>query len=42
VLEWHLDEDKTVERLEFWRDLNDFAVSQRGKSARSEFRSVEK
>jgi hypothetical protein len=28
-------------RLIFWRELNDYAVSQRGKSARKEFRIVE-
>jgi hypothetical protein len=27
--------------LAYWRDLNDYAVSQRGKSARKEFRIVE-
>lgn len=29
-------------RLKFWRELNDYAVSQRGKSARSEYRLVTK
>lgn len=29
------------DRLSFWRELNDYAVSQRGKSARKEFRIVE-
>lgn len=27
-----------VERLKFWRELNDYAVSQRGESARCEFK----
>ena len=27
-------------KLTFWRDLNDYAVSQRGSSARCEFRAV--
>lgn len=27
------------EKLQFWRELNDYAVSQRGESARSEFRA---
>lgn len=27
-----------VERLGFWRELNDFAVSQRGEGARCEFK----
>jgi len=26
------------DRLKFWRELNDYAVSQRGESARSEFK----
>jgi hypothetical protein len=38
TLEWDLDEDKVDERLTFWRELNDYAVSQRGESARREFR----
>jgi len=29
---------KPEERLVFWRDLNDYAISERGESARSEFR----
>lgn len=29
-------------RLKFWRDLNDYAVSQRGESARTEYRFIEK
>ncbi len=33
---------KDVEnRLSFWRDLNEFAVSQRGNGAKKEFRAVE-
>lgn len=34
-------EDKVDARLEFWRDLNDYAVSARGESARREFRVYE-
>lgn len=30
--------DRVEERLAFWRDLNDYAVSQRGPSAKSEFK----
>ena len=30
-----------TKRLEFWRGLNDYAVSQRGKAAKSEFKIVE-
>ena len=29
------------DRLRFWRELNDYAVSQRGEPARCEFRLVE-
>jgi hypothetical protein len=28
-------------RLKFWRELNEYAVSQRGKSAKKEFRYME-
>lgn len=31
-------EEHLEERLKFWRELNDYAVSQRGESAKSEFR----
>jgi hypothetical protein len=35
-------EDNAVEsKLKFWRELNDYAVSQRGASAKKEFRVVE-
>lgn len=37
-LEWDVPADKIEEKLAFWRELNDFAVSQRGESARKEFR----
>lgn len=33
--------DKIDERLKFWRELNDYAVSQRGESARKEFKVTE-
>jgi len=33
--------DKAKDRLAFWTDLNDYAVSQRGESARQEFRIKE-
>ncbi len=32
-----LDVEKAEERLKFWRELNDYAISQRGESARAEF-----
>ena len=33
-------EEKVADALVFWRSLNDYAVSQRGESARSEYRAV--
>ena len=39
-LELEVSEDKIERRLEFWRELNDYAVSQRGKSEKAEFRKV--
>lgn len=41
VFEYDVPPEKTESRLEFWRDLNDYAVSQRGESARREYRIVE-
>lgn len=41
VLESGLEEEKLENRLKFWRDLNAYAVSQRGESATREYRSVE-
>lgn len=40
-LELNIPEDKIESRLAFWRDLNDYAVSQRGKGATAEYRAVE-
>jgi hypothetical protein len=40
-LEWDVPADEVESRLAYWRDLNDYAVSQRGESARKEFRIVE-
>ncbi len=36
-LEFNLPADKIERRLKFWRELNDYAVSQRGKSATYEY-----
>lgn len=36
VLEYEVPEDQIERRLEFWRSLNDYAVSQRGERARRE------
>lgn len=41
VLEYDVPEDRREARLEFWQDLNDYAVSQRGKGAKREFRFVQ-
>jgi hypothetical protein len=40
-LELEVPEDKVERRLTFWRELSEYAVSQRGEEARSEFRAVE-
>lgn len=40
VLETSWPEDQIERRLTFWRELNDYAVSQRGESARTEYRAV--
>lgn len=32
-----VDSTRADQRLAFWRELNDYAVSQRGESARKEF-----
>ena len=39
TIDW--DVKNPEKRLEFWRDLNDYAVSERGEEARCEFRVVE-
>jgi len=39
VIDWQIAEARLGKRLAFWRDLNEYAVSQRGKPARSEFRA---
>ena len=41
VLEYEVPEDKIERRLEFWRELNDYAISQRGKGALCEYKSEE-
>ena len=39
TLELNVPNSKLAERLAFWRDLNDGAISARGESARSEYRA---
>lgn len=41
VLESNVPDDKVEDRLKFWRELNDYAVSQRGEGARSEYKAVQ-
>lgn len=40
VVDFDIPEDRVEHRLAFWRDLNDYAVSERGESARAEYREV--
>ena len=39
TLEYNVPENKIKRRLEFWRELNNYAVSQRGKEAKQEFKA---
>ena len=39
-LQLKLSKEQAEERLKFWRDLTDYAVSERGESAKSEYRVV--
>ena len=41
LLECNVSEAKIERRLEFWKELNDYAVSKRGKSAQCEYKAVE-
>jgi hypothetical protein len=41
-LESFLPDDRIDDRLEFWRDLNAYAVRERGEEAKAEFRKVPK
>lgn len=38
VLEYNISPTSSKDRLKFWKELNDYAVSQRGESARSQFK----
>jgi hypothetical protein len=40
VLEYEVPEDRIEQRLNYWRSLNDYAVSQRGEGARRECKAV--
>lgn len=41
VLDSELPPEKAESALKFWRELNDYAVSQRGTSARCEFEVIQ-
>jgi hypothetical protein len=41
LLECSVPEDKIESRLKFWRELNAYAVKERGKEAKSDFRAVQ-
>lgn len=41
VLEVGIPQERIEQRLTFWRELNDYAVSQRGEGAKSEFKTEE-
>ena len=41
VLEYDVPSERIEARMKFWRELNDYAISQRGEGARREFRAVE-
>ncbi len=39
-IEFNVPEDRIEDRLTFWRELNDYAVSARGEMAEKEFKAV--
>lgn len=41
VIDYNIPKLDVERRLKFWRELNDYAISQRGESARSEFKAEE-
>lgn len=40
LLELEVPAERVEGRIKFWRELNDYAISQRGESARKEFRAT--
>ena len=40
VLESEIAEERLSRKIEFWEEINEYAVSQRGESAKTEFRGV--
>lgn len=41
VIDWDIAPERVEDRLKFWSDLSDYAVSFRGEGARSEYRAKE-
>ena len=41
TLHSNIDKEKGKDIIEYWENLNDFAVSQRGESAKKEFKLIE-
>lgn len=41
IVDWNISSDRVERRLQFWRELNDYAISQRGESARVEYRAID-
>lgn len=40
TLDSNVEDDQVEKVLKYWKELNEYAVSQRGESARSEFRII--
>ena len=40
AVDFSIPEERVEARLKFWRELNDYAISQRGEGARSEYQAV--
>lgn len=40
VLDYAKDDAAAERKMQFWRELNDYAISQRGEGARTEFKLV--
>lgn len=40
LLELEIPAERVEDRIKFWRELNDYAISRRGESARKEFRAT--
>ena len=40
-LQSNVDKASVEDKLKFWRELNDYAISQRGEEARAEFKAEE-